>query len=62
MDRAVDKKQKPDRTEAPIKLNREVGKTETHHILKSRINAERLQDAIDEMNRGVYYQHAIIET
>jgi antitoxin YefM len=35
--------------------------TETLHIVKSEANRKRLQDAIDEMNSGVYHAHKLIE-
>ena len=34
---------------------------ETLHIVKSETNRKRLQDAIDEMNNGVYHQHSLSE-
>ncbi|WDF79234.1 type II toxin-antitoxin system Phd/YefM family antitoxin [Mucilaginibacter sp. AW1-7] len=35
--------------------------TETLHIVKSEANRKRLQDAIDEMDSGAFYQHKLIE-
>jgi antitoxin YefM len=35
--------------------------TETLHIVKSEANRKRLQDAIDEMNSGVYHSHKLLE-
>jgi antitoxin YefM len=35
--------------------------TETLHIVKSDANRKRLQDAVDEMNDGVYHSHKLIE-
>jgi len=35
--------------------------TETLHIVKSETNRKRLQEAIDEMNNGVYLSHKLIE-
>jgi antitoxin YefM len=35
--------------------------TETLHIVKSEANRKRLQDAIDEMNSGVYQAHKLLE-
>ena len=35
--------------------------TETLHIMKSETNRKRLQEAIDEMNSGVYHSHKLIE-
>jgi antitoxin YefM len=35
--------------------------TETLHIIKSDANRKRLQEAIDEMNKGVHYSHKLIE-
>jgi antitoxin YefM len=34
---------------------------ETLHIVKTEANRKRLQDAIDEMNTGVYHSHKLIE-
>ena len=34
---------------------------ETLHIVKSEANRVRLQDAIDEMNKGIYHTHKLIE-
>jgi len=34
---------------------------ETLHIVKSETNRKRLQDAIDEMNSGVYNSYKLIE-
>lgn len=34
---------------------------ETLHIVKSEVNRKRLQEAIDEMNSGVYHSHQLIE-
>lgn len=35
--------------------------TETLHLVKSEANRKRLQDAIEEMNSGIYHQHKLIE-
>jgi antitoxin YefM len=35
--------------------------TETLHIIKSEANRKRLQDAIDEMEKGIYHSHKLIE-
>jgi len=35
--------------------------TETLHIVKSEANRKRLQDAIDEMDKGVFHQHKLRE-
>lgn len=35
--------------------------TETLHIIKSEANRKRLQDAIDEMNSGIYHTHKLLE-
>jgi len=35
--------------------------TETLHIIKSEANRKRLQEAIDEMDSGVYHSHKLIE-
>jgi antitoxin YefM len=35
--------------------------TETLHIMKSDVNRQRLQDAIDEMNSGVYHTNKLME-
>jgi antitoxin YefM len=35
--------------------------TETLHIVKSEANRKHLQDAIDEMNSGVYHSHKLLE-
>ena len=35
--------------------------TETLHIVKSEANRRRLQEAIDEMNSGVFHSHKLIE-
>jgi len=35
--------------------------TETLHIIKSEANRKRLQDAIDEMDKGIYHSHKLIE-
>jgi len=35
--------------------------TETLHIIKCEANRKRLQEAIDEMNSGVYDTHELIE-
>ena len=35
--------------------------TETLHITKSEANEKRLQEAIDELNNGVYHKHDLIE-
>jgi antitoxin YefM len=42
-------------------LNEYNALTETLHITKSEANRKRLQDAIDEMNNGVYHSHKLIE-
>jgi antitoxin YefM len=42
-------------------LNEYNAMTETLHIAKSEANRKRLQDAIDEMNSGVYHSHKLIE-
>jgi antitoxin YefM len=34
---------------------------ETQYIIKTEANRKRLQEAIDEMSSGVYYQHGLIE-
>ena len=34
---------------------------ETLHIVKSETNRKRLQDAIDEMNKGIHHHHKLIE-
>jgi len=34
---------------------------ETFYITKSDANVKRLQEAIDEMNNGVYHKHDLIE-
>jgi antitoxin YefM len=35
--------------------------TETLHIVKSEANRKCLQEAIDEMNNGVFHSHKLIE-
>jgi antitoxin YefM len=35
--------------------------TETLHLMKSEVNRKRLQEAIDEMNKGSSHQHSLIE-
>ena len=35
--------------------------TETLHLVKSEANRKRLQDAIDEMNKGIHHSHDLIE-
>lgn len=35
--------------------------TETLHIVKSEANRKRLQDAIDEMDNGIFHQHKLME-
>jgi antitoxin YefM len=42
-------------------LNEYNSMTETLHIIKSEANRKRLQEAIDEMNSGVYHSHKLIE-
>ena len=42
-------------------LNEYNSMTETLHIIKSDANRKRLQEAIDEMNSGVYHSHKLIE-
>jgi antitoxin YefM len=42
-------------------LNEYNSMTETLHIIKSETNRQRLQEAIDEMNSGVYHSHKLIE-
>ena len=42
-------------------LNEYNALTETLHITKSEANRKRLQDAIDEMNNGIYDSHKLIE-
>jgi len=42
-------------------LNEYNALTETLHISKSEANRKRLQEAIDEMNNGVYYSNKLIE-
>jgi len=34
---------------------------ETSYLIKSDVNKKRLQEAIDEMNNGVYYHLHLIE-
>jgi antitoxin YefM len=42
-------------------LNEYNAMAETLHIVKSEPNRKRLQEAIDEMNSGVYHSHKLIE-
>jgi len=42
-------------------LNEYNAMIETLHITKSEANRKRLQEAIDEMNSGVYHPHKLIE-
>ena len=35
--------------------------SETLHLVKSELNRQRLQSAIDEMNNDVYHSHKLIE-
>ena len=42
-------------------LNEYNAMTETLHIIKSEANRKRLQEAIDEMNSGVYHAHNLVE-
>jgi antitoxin YefM len=42
-------------------LNEYNAMVETIHITKSEANRKRLQDAVDEMNSGVYLSNKLIE-
>jgi len=42
-------------------LNEYNAMMETLHITKSEANRKRLQEAIDEMNSGIYHSHKLIQ-
>ena len=41
-------------------MKKKLNKT-TKYLIKSKTNKKRLQDVIDEMNKGVFYEHKLVE-